>query len=87
VGTDDGAVSSPALEIVPQAAPVQPLPARLQETVVLDEPVIVAVNCRLAPVSTCAVDGETVTATGGMTVTEAVADLVGSATKVAVTDT
>jgi hypothetical protein len=38
-------------------------------------------------VTTCDVVGEIVTATGGMIVIEAVADFVGSATEVAVTDT
>jgi hypothetical protein len=37
-------------------------------------------------VTSRAVSGEIVTATGGITVTEAVADFVGSATEVAVTD-
>ena len=37
--------------------------------------------------SSCEVAGETVTATGGIIVTEAVADFVGSATEVAVTET
>ena len=50
-------------------------------------PVTAAVNCCWAPVTTCADVGETVTATGGMTVTVAVADLVLSATEVAVTVT
>jgi hypothetical protein len=75
------------LEIVPQVAPVQPLPVRLQETAVLDVPVTILVNCCWAPAITCAVDGETVTTIGGMIVTVAVDDLVGSATEVAVTDT
>ena len=50
-------------------------------------PVTVAVNCCWPPVTTCAVVGETVTTTGGITVTVAVADFVGSATEVAVTKT
>jgi hypothetical protein len=45
----------------------------------------VAVNCWVAPSAMVAVAGETVTDTGRLMVTDAVADLVGSATDVAVT--
>ena len=41
----------------------------------------------MAGEGSCDVDGETVTATGGTIVIEAVADFVESATEVAVTDT
>ncbi len=73
--------------MVPQVAPLQPAPERLQETAVFVVPVTVAVNCRCAPVTTFAVVGETETATGGATVTVAEADLVTSACEVAVTVT
>ena len=66
---------------------MQPLPAMLHDTAEFDVPMTVAVNCWWPPVSSCAVAGETVTETGGTTVTEAVADFVGSATEVAVIDT
>jgi hypothetical protein len=73
--------------MVPHVAPVHPLPATLHDTVVFDVLVTVAVNCWWPRVRSCAVMGETVTETGGTIVTEAVADLVGSAVEVAVTDT
>src|SRR5271157_4538713 len=56
-------------------------------TVLLLVPVTVAVNCCWPPTFTCAVDGETVTAGPDTTVTIAVANLLGSATEVAVTET
>jgi len=87
LGTADGAVYSPFAEIVPQAASLQPLPATLHDTAVFDVPVTVALNCCWFFVTICAVVGEIVTTTGGMIVTEAVADFVGSATEVAVTET
>jgi hypothetical protein len=62
-------------------------PAILHVTEVLDEPVTVAVNCWCPRTGSCTVDGETVTETSGMIVTDEVADFVGSATEVAVTDT
>jgi hypothetical protein len=45
VGTAAGAVYRPLDEIVPQVVPEQPLPARLQVTVVWVVPVTVAANC------------------------------------------
>jgi hypothetical protein len=72
---------------VPQAAPEQPAPLRLHVTVAFEVPVTVDVNCCVFPVITCAVAGEVVTATGGRTVTVDDADLVESATEVAVTVT
>jgi hypothetical protein len=86
-GTEAGAVYRPALVIAPQAAPAQPAPAILQVTAVFAVPVTVALNCRLAPVSTFAKVGETETAIGDTTVTTAEADLVTSACEVAVTVT
>jgi hypothetical protein len=59
----------------------------LHDTLVFVVPVTVAVNCWWPPTRSCAVAGETVTATGGIIVTEAVADFVGSAIEVAVIDT
>jgi len=87
LGTTDGAVYSPLADIVPQVAPVQPLPATLQDTAVFIALVTVAVNCWWPPVSSCVVTGEIVTVTGGTIFTDAVADFVGSATDVTVTDT
>jgi hypothetical protein len=63
------------------------LPDTLHETAVFDVPLTVAVNCWCPAGSNCAVVGETVTETGATIVTEAVANFVGSATEVAVTDT
>ena len=73
--------------IVPHPVPLQPEPLRLQMTAVLLVFATVAVNCCLPPIGTVAVAGETVTPTGRLIVTDAVADLVGSATDVAVTKT
>ncbi len=56
-----------------------------QVTAVLLEPLTLAVNCCVPPVSSEADVGEIVTATGALTVTVAEADLVASATLVAVT--
>jgi hypothetical protein len=47
----------------------------------------VAVNWCVVPITTSVADGDTDTDTGGITVTEAVLDLVGSAAEVAVTKT
>jgi len=73
--------------MVPQAAPLQPVPERLQVTAVLLVPVTVAVNCCCAPTVTFTAVGDTDTATGGKTVTVALADFVESACEVAVTVT
>jgi hypothetical protein len=78
---DAGAVYSP----VPSTVPV--LGFRLQVTVVLAEPVTVAVNCWVWDADKAAVAGVTLTVTAGINVTVAVALLVGSATLVAVTET
>ena len=45
LGTADGAVYSPLAVMVPQAAPVQPLPMMLHDTLAFVVPVTVAVNC------------------------------------------
>lgn len=85
LGTAVGAVYKPLDEIVPQALPEQPLPLRVQVTLMLEVPLTVAVNCCVIPVTTCAVPGETLTTIACRMVTTALADLVGSATEVAVT--
>ncbi len=72
-----GAVYRPELEIVPAVAD--------QVTDVFVEPVTVALNCCVAFVRMVAAVGVSETATGAFTVTIAEADLVGSATLVAVT--
>jgi hypothetical protein len=74
-----GAVNNPLLEIVP-------LPTD-QVTPFLVLPVTVALKFCVFPEFMTTPVGVTETLTGGMTVTVAVADLVGSATLVAVTDT
>jgi hypothetical protein len=70
---------------VPQAAPTQPAPVTVQVTLVLAEPVTVAVNCCVPLVSTFAVVGLIATAMTATIVTVAEADFVGSAALVAVT--
>ena len=72
---------------MPQVSPAHPLPETFQMTALLLVPVTVAVNCCWPPTFTCAVDGETVTVGPDTTVTVAVADLLESATEVAVTVT
>lgn len=66
---------------------MHPLPETLHVTAVLLVFKTVAVNCSCCPVRTWAVVGEMLTETGGMIVTVAVPDFVGSATEVAVTET
>ena len=70
--------------MVPHAAPLQPEPARLQETLVLEVPVTVAVNCWLLPITTWTESGAMLTETVSLMVTVAWPDLVLSATEVAV---
>lgn len=79
-----GAVYCPLEEIVPQALPVHEAPIRLHLTLVSVEPVTVAVNCWLVPMTTCAVAGEILTTTAATIVIVADADLVGSAIDFAV---
>lgn len=62
-GTVAGAVYKPVFEIVPQEAPLHPVPEMLQLTAVFVLPVTVAVNCCFAPVVTCAEAGVTETET------------------------
>jgi len=74
-------------DTTPQADPLQPLPLRLHVTEVLLVFATVAVNCLCAPVATVVAVGETLTVTGGATVTRAVPDFVGSVVEVAFTVT
>jgi hypothetical protein len=71
--------------IVPQAAPLHPVPATLHVTAVFEVPVTDALNCCVVPMGTDALGGLTVTTTTGTIVTLAEADLVGSATLAALT--
>ena len=73
--------------MLPQVDPEQPLPLTLQVTAVLKVLRTVAVNCWVLPATTSSEVGDTDTETGGRMVTEADADLVESATEVAVTVT
>jgi hypothetical protein len=70
---------------VPSTVPV--FGFRLHVTVVLAEPITVAVNCWVWDADKEADTGETLTVTPGIKVTVAIALLVGSATLVAVTET
>jgi hypothetical protein len=72
---------------VPQVAPEQPVPFKLHVTAVFVVFFTVAVNCCVFPVTSSAVAGEMLTATGGRMVTVADAVLLVSATEVAVTIT
>lgn len=89
LGTVAGARYSPVDDIVPHDAPEQPLPDRVQVTLVLVVPVTFAVNSCCWPVTTFADDGltETLTLKAVPTKTLALADLVRSARDVAVTTT
>lgn len=84
LGTIAGEVYKPAGVIFPQLEPEQPLPETLHDTDVLELPVTCAENCREADGASLAEVGEIVTLTTRTTVTVALADLVGSATDVAV---
>jgi hypothetical protein len=76
-----GAEYRPLPEIVPIAGLTD------HDTLVFNEPETVAENCCVWPTPRLTVPGDTVTVTGGVTVTFAVADLVGACTLVAVTVT
>ena len=84
-----GAVYKPPAVIVPQIEPPHPVPVIVQVTAVFADPVTVAVNCCCPAVCNATLVGEIVIATGVPLprVTEAEADLVASATNVAVTVT
>jgi hypothetical protein len=87
-GADEGAAYNPVLEIVPTVEFPPAVPFTLHVTAVLALPFTVAVNCWVCDSSTAAVAGDTVTETPlPTTVTAAWADLVVSATLVAVTVT
>jgi hypothetical protein len=89
LGTVGGAVYKPPVVIVPQVAPAHPTPLTLQVTPVFAVPVTVAWNCFCAPVTSCALVGEMVIpiSVPEPRVTVAEADLLASASKVAVTVT
>jgi hypothetical protein len=61
-GTAAGAAYSPLEEIVPQAVPLQPVPATVQVPAVLDVPMTDAANCCVVPTVVDAVAGVTATA-------------------------
>lgn len=86
LGKIAGAVYSPAAVMCPQFEPVQPAPATLHNTDVLELPVTCAENCRNAEAAIVAEVGEMVTWTTGTIVTAELADFVGSATDIAVTE-
>ena len=86
-GGSAGAVNSPPPLTVPTVAFPPRTPFTLNRTVVIAAPVTVAVNCCVAPFITFALVGDMLTFTPAEIVTVAVADLVGSATLVAVTVT
>ena len=73
--------------MVPQEVPLQPLPFTLHVTAVFVVFAMLAMYCCCAPVTTCAEVGDNVTWSAASIVTDALADFVGSATEVAITDT
>jgi hypothetical protein len=73
------------LLIVPQTKPLQPTPDTIHATAVFDVPVTTARNCFAASAATDALAGLTMTVTFGKIVMFAAADLLGSATLVAIT--
>jgi hypothetical protein len=84
LGMIAGAVYRPAAVTFPQFEPAQPAPETLHDTEVFELPVTCAENCREAEGASFAELGEILTVTPATTVTVALADLVGSATDVAV---
>jgi hypothetical protein len=81
-----GAVYKPACVIAPQLEPLHPAPEMLHDTVLFELPVTSTENCWEAEGRSFAEVGEIVILTPGTMVTVALADLVGSATDVAVTN-
>jgi hypothetical protein len=73
--------------MVPQFAPLQPAPDTTHETLVLDVPVTVALNCCLLPAVIDTLVGVTLTETLFPIATLADADWLGAATLVATTVT
>jgi hypothetical protein len=86
LGLIAGAVYKPVTVIVPQLEPAQPAPETLHDTDVFELPVTCTENCREAESPSLAEVGEMVMLTPGTIVTVALADLVESATDVAVTE-
>jgi hypothetical protein len=86
-GTVIGAVYTPVAEIMPTVAFPPATLLTLQVTVVLEDPLTVAMNVWVMPVCTLAVIGVIDTMTGVVMVTCAEADFVGSAADVADTVT
>src|SRR5947207_1502204 len=68
LGTENGAVYKPAAEIVPTVEFPPGMPFTLQFPAVFDEPVTVAVNCRVADAATAALAGSTLTVIGAAAV-------------------
>jgi len=85
--TDAGAVYKPLLLMVPQAAPLQPVPDTLHATVVLDVPATVALNCCVLPAGRDTLVGVTLTDTLAPMARLADADALGYATLAATTVT
>ena len=85
LGAVEGAVYFPVESIVPQLAPIHPLPETFQETTgTVPKGSPDAMNCWTPLMGTVAVAGETAMPVGaGVTKTTAVAVLLGSATDVA----
>ena len=86
-GTVLGAVYRPVLETVPVLEPPPATPFTAHLTELSAAPTTVAVNCWDCPTPTVDVGGVIETETGGVTVTAADADLLGSETLVALTTT
>ena len=84
-GAVAGTVYSPVEEIVPQVAPLQPVPDSVQVTAVFDVPVTEAANCCVVPTVVDTLAGVTATTITGTIIRFADADLVGSTTLVAIT--
>jgi hypothetical protein len=73
--------------MVPQAAPLHPLPATVHDTAVFVVPVTTTMNCCVLPAATWVAAGATATTIGGITVTDALPVFVSSADDVATTFT
>ena len=86
LGKIAGAVYRPVVVTFPHVEPAHPAPETLHDTEVFEVPVTCAENCSDAEAAIVAEVGEMVTWTTGTTVTAELADLVGSATEVAVTE-
>jgi hypothetical protein len=71
----DGGAYIPPLEIIPQAEPAHPVPLSDHVTEVFEVPVTTAVNCRVVPMVTVEVFGDTATVNAGAAATLRVAAL------------